>query len=131
MKSAVLCVLLMVPSLTKVEVRNFPFLYFPRWLCRIHGQLGTSLRGGKRSVIFKCQCFCLSTTFSVTEILPQRDSAKSPLLRLYSQFSFTKILKALHKGFNIYNILEERPKVLLKMFLISYNDPVQEHQINS
>ena len=39
--------------------------------------------------------FILSTTFSVTEILPQKDSAKSQLLRLYSQFSFTKILKAL------------------------------------
>ena len=62
--------------------------------------------------------FILSTTFSVTEMPPQRDSTKSQLLRLYSQFSFTKILKALHTGFNIYNILEERPKALLKMFLI-------------
>ena len=62
--------------------------------------------------------FILSTTFSVTEIPPQSDSAKNQLLRLYSQFSFTKILKALHTGFNIYNILEERPKALLKMFLI-------------
>ena len=62
--------------------------------------------------------FILSTTFSVTEILPQRSSAKIQLLRLYSQFSFAKMLKALHTGFNIYNILEERPKALLKMFLI-------------
>ena len=62
--------------------------------------------------------FILSTTFTVTEIPPQRDSAKSQLLRLYSQFSFTKILKALHTGLNIYSILEERPKALLKMFLI-------------
>ena len=62
--------------------------------------------------------FMLSTTFSVTEILPQRDSAKSQLLRLYSQFSFTKILKARHEGFHIYNILEERPQALLKMLLI-------------
>ena len=60
----------------------------------------------------------LSTTFSVTEIPPQRDSAKSQLLRLYTQFSFTKILKALYTDFHIYNILEERPKALLKMFLI-------------
>ena len=63
--------------------------------------------------------FILSTTFSVTEILPQKDSAKSQLLRLYSQFSFTKILKALPTGFNIYNVLEERPKAFLKMFLIA------------
>ena len=62
--------------------------------------------------------FILSTTFSVTEITLQRDSAKSQLLRLYSQFSFTKILKTLHTGFNIYSILEVRPKAFLKMFLI-------------
>ena len=40
------------------------------------------------------------------------------MLSRYSQFSFTKIVKALNPGFNIYNILEERPKVLLKMFFI-------------
>ena len=62
--------------------------------------------------------FILSTTFSITEIPPQRDSVKSQLLHLYSQFSFTKILKALRTGLNIYSILEERPKALLKMFLI-------------
>ena len=45
----------------------------------------------------------LSTTFTITEILPQRDSAKSQLLR---QFPFTKILKALQTGLNIYSILE-------------------------
>ena len=39
--------------------------------------------------------FILSTTYSVTEIPTRRDSAKRQLLRLYSQFSFTKILKAL------------------------------------
>ena len=62
--------------------------------------------------------FILSTTFSVIEILPQRNSATIQLLRLYSQFSFAKMLKALHTGFNINNILEEHPKALLKMFLI-------------
>ena len=74
--------------------------------------------------------FILSTNFSVTEIHPQRDSAKSDLLRLYSQFSFTKILKALHTGFNIYNILDERPMVLLKMFLIDVDRPTlpRRHQ---
>ena len=72
----------------------------------------------EKSVIFKCQCFCLFDTFSVTEIPPQRDSAKRQLLHLYSQFSLTKILKALHAGLDIYSILEERPKALLKIFLI-------------
>ena len=43
-KSAVLCVLLRVPSLTKVEVHNFPLLHFPRWFCLIHGQLRMFLR---------------------------------------------------------------------------------------
>ena len=62
--------------------------------------------------------FIVSTTFSIIEIPPQRDSAKSQLLRLYSQFSFTKILKALHAGLNIYSILEESPRALLKAFLI-------------
>ena len=62
--------------------------------------------------------FTLITTFSVTEILPQKDSSKCQVLHLHCQFSFTKILKALHTGLNIYSILEERPKLLLKMFLI-------------
>ena len=62
--------------------------------------------------------FILSTTLSVTKILHQRDSAKSQLLCLYSQFSVIKILKALHTNLNIYSILEKRPKALLKMFLI-------------
>ena len=60
-------VLLRVPSLTKVELCNFPLLHFPKWLSLVHGQLAMSLRRIKR-----CQ-----------------------LLRLYSQFSSTKILKTL------------------------------------
>ena len=52
--------------------------------------------------------FILSSTFSVAKIPLQRDSAKYQLLCLYSQFSFTKILKA---GLNIYSILaQSRPK---------------------
>ena len=62
--------------------------------------------------------FTLITTFSVTEILPQKDLSKCPLLHLHCQFSSTKILKALHTGLNIYSILEERPKATPKMFLI-------------
>ena len=66
----------------------------------VHGQLAMSLRRMKTSVICKCQFFdiqqwsVLSTTFSVTEISPRRDSAKRQLPRLHSQFSFTKMLKA-------------------------------------
>ena len=52
-------VVLSVPSLTKVEVGNFPLLHCPRWLCLIHGQFDISLRRVKRSVIYKYQCFCL------------------------------------------------------------------------
>ena len=128
-KSAVLCILLSVPSLRKVEVSNFSLLHFPRWFFLIHRQPGMSLRRLKRLVIFKCLSlrystmvsFVLSATFSLTEIHPKRDSVKSQLLCLYSQFSFTKILKALHKGFDIYKILEECPKALLKMFLTDFD----------
>ena len=76
-------ILLRVPSLTKVEVRNFPLLHFPRWFILVNGQLAMSLQLVKNSVICKFQCFCLfdirysamasfilSTTFSVTEIIP-------------------------------------------------------------
>ena len=53
-------ILLRVPSLTKnVEARNFPLLYFPRCFCLVNGQLATSLRRVKRSVIRKFQCFYL------------------------------------------------------------------------
>ena len=61
-KSAVLCVLLRVRPLIKVEVRNFSLLHFPRWFYLIHDQLGMSLRRVKRSVIFKCQYFCFFHT---------------------------------------------------------------------
>ena len=56
--------------------------------------------------------FILSITFSVTENPPQRDSAKSQLLRLHSQSSFIKILKVPHTGLYIiyiYSILENVP----------------------
>ena len=52
-------VLLRIPSLSKVEVLNFPLLHFPKWLCLVHGQLAMSLPCMKRQVICKCQCFCL------------------------------------------------------------------------
>ena len=52
-------ILLKFPSLTKVEVRNFPLLNFPRWFCLANGQLAMSLRRVKRSVICKFQCSCL------------------------------------------------------------------------
>ena len=56
---AKLAVVLKVPSLTKVEVRNFSLLNFPRWLCLINEHLVMSLRRVKRSIICKCQWFCL------------------------------------------------------------------------
>ena len=61
--------------------------------------------------------FILSTTFSVTEIPPRRDSAKYQKLYLYSQFSFTKSIA----GNNIHSVLEECLKAILKMFLIDVN----------
>ena len=127
-KSAVLCVLRRVPSLTKVEVRNFPLLHFPRLICLIHGQLHVSAMCEKVCHIWMPMflspqystmvSFILSNTLSVTEIPPQKDSAKSQSLRLYFQFSITKILKALYTGLNIYSILEEHPNAILKMFFI-------------
>ena len=62
--------------------------------------------------------FILSTTFSVTETPPRRDFPLEVLIAtsLFSIFIHqnTKITT----GLNIYHILEERPKALLKMFLI-------------
>ena len=49
----------MVPSLAKVEVRNFSLLHFPRWFCLVNGQLAMSLRRVKRSVVCKFQFFRL------------------------------------------------------------------------
>ena len=51
---AKLAVPLRVPSLTKVQLRNFPLLHFPKWLCLIHGKLAVSLQQVKMSVICKC-----------------------------------------------------------------------------
>ena len=83
----------------------------------------------------------VSTSFSVTEISPRRDSAKCQLLLLLmmmmncvcgmadrrkafslisSRDLFTKTLEALHVLI-YYTILEERRKTLLKMFLIDVN----------
>ena len=52
-------VILRVSSLTKVPVRNFRLLHFPKWLCLIQGELAMTLRRVKKSVICKYQCFCL------------------------------------------------------------------------
>ena len=93
-------VLLRVPSLTKVEVRNFALPHFPKWTtCYVsamrekvgHIQMPMFLSLRYSTMV----SFILSTTFSVTEIHPRRDSAKCQLLRLYSQFSFKKKLKLL------------------------------------
>ena len=114
-------VLLRVSSLTKVEVRNFPLLHYSRWVCFVDGQLAMSLRRVKRSVICKFHCFSLhysirvisvlSTTFSVTEIFPLKESIAMSLFAI-----FTKMLKALQ--FFIFVAFGERP---LKMFVVDVN----------
>ena len=95
--------LLRVPSLTKVEVRNFSLLQFPRWLCFMDNfQCLCDVWKGRSYVnanvtvssIFKVS-FIWSTAFSVIEIPHRRDPAKCQLLRLHPPFSFTKMLKAL------------------------------------
>ena len=77
---AKLVVLLRVQLLTKVEVRNFPLLLFPRWLSLVHLQLAISLRRVKRSIVSKDQCFCLDDI--------QHWSVLSQELRFPSQKSF-------------------------------------------
>ena len=99
-------VVLRVPSLTKVKIRNFSLLHFPKWLCLVDGQLAVSL------LRVKCLPF-VNANVSVVLIFNnsqlyrkyyflcyrnsplKRFSFVSILLRFYSQFSFTKILKAL------------------------------------
>ena len=54
-----LAVLLRVPSLTKVQLCNFPLLHFPKWLCLVLRQLAMPLRRVKKLIICKCQCFYL------------------------------------------------------------------------
>ena len=80
--------------------------YFPKWLCLVHGKLAVPLRHLERCIICKCQCFCLFDIqhngqfylkyyFLRHRNPPWRDSARYQLLRLYSQFPFIKVLKAL------------------------------------
>ena len=117
--------LLRVPSLIKVEVRNFPLLHFPRWLCLVHGQLAMSLRRVKRSAIcnanvsvfsifnngqFYLKYYCLRHRNSPSKRFSYVSIATSPIFIHQNTKSTT--------GYNIYNILEESPKALLKMFLI-------------
>ena len=52
-------ILLRVPSLTKVEVPNFPLIHFSRWFSLVNGQRAMYLRRVKKSVLCKLQCFCL------------------------------------------------------------------------
>ena len=80
-------VLLRVSSLTKVWSTQFSVATICKWLCLVHQQLAMRL--------WHVKSFILSTSFSVTEIPPWRVSAKCQLLCLYSQFSLTKILKAI------------------------------------
>ena len=101
-------VLLTVPSLTKVELRNIPLLHFPKclqipkWfidnlLCLCDVWKGQSYVNTNVSVssIFNNGQFYLKYYLLRRRISPSKSSAKLQLLRLYSQFSFIKILKAL------------------------------------
>ena len=101
-------ILLRVPSLTKVEVRNFRLLHFSRWFCLVNGQLAMSLQRLKRSVICKIQCFCLFdiqqwSVLSQVLLSPSQKSALNPSLKRFSKVSvatstfsfFTKMLKPL------------------------------------
>ena len=82
-------ILLRVPSLNKVELRNFPLLHFPRWFCLVNGQLAISLRRVKRSVICKFQCFWLFDIqqCSVLSLVLFSPSHKSPLSPKENQLS--------------------------------------------
>ena len=95
-----------VPSLNKVQVRNFSLLHVPRLLCLIRGQFNMYLWLVKRSIICECQLFCIFdiqnrsvfcyVPFSLSQkFLARRNSAQCELLCLYFQFSSTKIRKAL------------------------------------
>ena len=95
-----------VPSLNKVQVRNFSLLRFPRLLCLIRGQFNMYSWLVKMSIICKCQLFGLFdiqnrsvfcyVPFSLSQkFLARRNSAQCELLCLYFQFSSTKIRKAL------------------------------------
>ena len=74
---AKLAILLRVQSLTKVEIRNFPFLHFPRWLCLVNGQVAVSAtcrKVGHMSIpmfLFLRYStmvnFILSSTFRITD----------------------------------------------------------------
>ena len=101
-------ILLRVPSLTKVEVRNFRLLHFSRWFCLANGQLAMSLQRLKRSVICKIQCFCgfdIQQWSVLSQVLlsPSQKSALNPSLKRFSKMSvatstfsfFTKMLKPL------------------------------------
>ena len=108
------------PSLTKVEVRHFPLLHFPR-------ELAMSLRRVNRSVICKCQYFCHfdiqhSQLYRKYYFLCHRNSPSKRFSEVsIATSSFSIFIYQNTKsstGLNIYNILEECRKALLKMFLI-------------
>ena len=101
-------VLLRIPSLTKVELCNFQLLHFPKcfqvpkcfmdnalYLCNIWKGRSWVNANVSVSSIFNNDQFYLRYYFLRQRTPPRKDSAKSQLLRLYSKFSFIKVLKAL------------------------------------
>ena len=120
----------MVPSLTKVEVFNFPLLHFPTWLCLVHGQLVMSLGRVKRFIYVNANVSVSSVLINGQfylnyYFLHHRNSSS----KRFSQMSIATslFLMFIHQntksttGLNIYNHLQERPKALLKMSLIDVN----------
>ena len=107
-------VLLRVLSLTRVQVRNFPLLHLPKWLCLDREQLAMSLQHVKKLVI--CKCFCLFD-------IKQWSVLSEVLLSPSQKFILEKIQLGVNihqknkitTGLNIFSILED----LLKMALVN------------
>ena len=107
-------VLLRVLSLTRVQVRNFPLLRLPKWLCLDREQLAMSLQHVKKLVI--CKCFCLFD-------IKQWSVLSEVLLSPSQKFILEKIQLGVNihqknkitTGLNIFSILED----LLKMALFN------------
>ena len=105
-------VLLRVLSLTRVQVRNFPLLHLPKWLCLDREQLAMSLQHVKKLVI--CKCFCLFD-------IKQWSVLSEVLLSPSQKFILEKIQLGVNihqknkitTGLNIFSILEDLPKMAL------------------
>ena len=120
-------VLLRIRWLTKVEARDFPWLHFPRWLCLVHGQLVSATWKGRSYVnarVSVSSMFNNSQFYFKYYFLRHKNSPRSIELVSIVQYLFSILIHQNTKSttdLNIYSILKERPKTLLKMFLIDVN----------